>query len=91
VYNAVMAKRGRPRKNEKWRKCERLDLRVDADEKKAFKYAADLANQELSVWIRIHLHKAAGQVPSENVHSTEDVSETSDKGNVGINNDRTNG
>jgi hypothetical protein len=86
-----MAKRGRPRKNVKWRKCERLDLRVDADEKKAFKYAADLANQELSVWIRIQLHKAAGQVPSENVHSTKDVSEASDKGNVGINHDRTNG
>ncbi len=86
-----MAKRGRPRKNAKWRKCERLDLRVDADEKKVFKYAADLANQELSVWIRIQLHKAAGQVPSENAHSTKDVSETSDKGNVGINNDRTNG
>jgi hypothetical protein len=86
-----MAKRGRPRKNVKWRKCERLDLRVDADEKKAFKYAADLANQELSVWIRIQLHKAAGQVPGEDAHSTKDVSETSDKGNVGINHDRTNG
>ena len=85
-----MAKRGRPRKNEKWRKCERLDLRVDADEKKAFKYAAGLANQELSVWIRIQLHRAAGRVPSENAHSTKDVSEESDTGNVGINNDRTN-
>ena len=91
MYNWKMAKRGRPRKNEKGRKCERLDLRVDADEKKVFRYAADLAKQELSVWIRIQLHKAAGQVSSNNVHPTEDVSETSDKGNVGITNDRTDG
>lgn len=54
-----MAKRGRPRKDQRWRKCERVDLRVDAAEKEAFQLAADRANQELSVWIRMQLHRAA--------------------------------
>jgi len=44
-----------------WRKSKRLDLRVDTAEKEAFKLAADQANQELSVWIRVQLHKAAEQ------------------------------
>jgi hypothetical protein len=57
----LMAKRGRPRKDERWRKCERVDLRVDAAEKEAFRLAANQANQELSVWIRMQLHKAVGQ------------------------------
>jgi uncharacterized protein (DUF1778 family) len=56
-----MARRGRPPKDKKWRKCERLDLRVDTTEKEAFRLAADQANQELSVWIRVQLHKAADQ------------------------------
>ena len=56
-----MARRGRPPKDKKWRKCERLDLRVDSTEKKAFRLAADRANQVLSVWIRVQLHKAADE------------------------------
>jgi uncharacterized protein (DUF1778 family) len=58
-----MATRGRPPREKQWRKCERLDLRVDTAEKEAFKLAADQANQELSVWIRIQLHRAAEQGP----------------------------
>ena len=77
-----MARRGRPPKARKWRKCERLDLRVNADEKRAFRFAADQANQELSVWIRIQLHKAAGQAAAGDANPTKDTHEVAEKENV---------
>lgn len=52
-------KRGRPPKPEK--REERLDLRVSTAEKMAFKLAAENLQQDLSVWIRIQLHRAAGE------------------------------
>lgn len=59
VYNSTVKKRGRPPKHFPEKKSWRLDLRVSETEKTAFKLAADNANQELSAWIRVQLHKAA--------------------------------
>ena len=53
--------RGRPPKTAVKRLEHRLDLRVSESEKKTFKLAADNANQDLSMWIRIQLHQAAKQ------------------------------
>jgi len=55
-----MKRRGRPPKSVEQKRQERLDLRVSSAEKQAFKSAAEKSEQELSVWIRIQLHKAAG-------------------------------
>jgi len=55
-----MKRRGRPPKTVQEKRQERLDLRVSSAEKQAFKLAAEKSEQELSVWIRIQLHKAAG-------------------------------
>lgn len=60
-----MRKRGRPRKAEPDKREERLDLRVTTAEKEAFKLAAAGENQDLSVWIRIQLHRAAGETLTE--------------------------
>lgn len=56
-----MKKRGRPPKSQAKRREERLDVRVSAAEKIAFKLAAETSEQDLSVWIRIQLHKAASE------------------------------
>lgn len=61
VYNWAMKKRGRPPKPALEKRVGRLDLRVSEAEKTAFQLAAENANQELSVWIRIQLHRAAGE------------------------------
>lgn len=55
-------KRGRPRKKPIEKLEERLDLRVSNAEKTAFKLAAETTQQDLSVWIRVQLHRAASQV-----------------------------
>lgn len=52
-------KRGRPPKAALDKREERLDLRVSSTEKMAFKLAAENSQQELSVWIRVNLHRAA--------------------------------
>jgi hypothetical protein len=57
----MATKRGRPPKPASAKKQQRLDLRVSAKEKMAFKLAADNADQELSAWIRVQLHRAASE------------------------------
>ena len=54
-----MRRRGRPPKLAQEKRDDRLDLRVSAAEKQAFKFAAESENLDLSVWIRVHLHRAA--------------------------------
>ena len=72
VYNMIMAKRGRPRKNSSERLEWRLDLRVSESDKKIFLLAADHDEQELSVWIRMQLHRAAAdQVNRQSSGTTE--------------------
>lgn len=61
-------KRGRPPKSFPNKREERLDLRVSPAEKEVFKLAAAQSQQDLSVWIRIQLHKAAGEVASGASH-----------------------
>jgi uncharacterized protein (DUF1778 family) len=56
-----MKKRGRPLKPAPEKREERLDLRVSSAEKMAFKLAAENSQQDLSVWIRVQLHRAAGE------------------------------
>jgi hypothetical protein len=56
-----MRKRGRPPKPAPEKREERLDLRVSTAEKIAFKLAAENSQQDLSVWIRVQLHRAAGE------------------------------
>lgn len=51
--------KGRPRKPGALKRQERLDIRVSASEKQAFQLAAAKSQRDLSVWIRIQLHKAA--------------------------------
>jgi len=58
---AVKRKRGRPPKAPSAKKEQRLDLRVSETEKLAFKLAAENSQQDLSVWIRIQLQRAAGE------------------------------
>jgi len=50
---------GRPRKPERDKLCERLDLRAAADEKSDFEKCADLAGMKLSDWIRDRLKLCA--------------------------------
>jgi len=57
----TIRKRGRPPKGEDDKLAERLDLRVSASEKEAFRLAASKANQDVSVWIRMQLHQAVSK------------------------------
>ena len=67
-----MKRRGRPLKPAQAKREQRLDLRVSEAEKNAFRLAAESSQQDLSVWIRIQLHRAAADVLGENVnHSAE--------------------
>ncbi len=50
---------GRPRKPAETVKGEYIEVRLGADEKKAFQDAADLAGMALSVWVRQRLRKAS--------------------------------
>lgn len=62
VYNLDMIKkRGRPTKPREERLEERLDIRVSEEEKAVFRFAAASVNQDLSVWIRVQLHRAASE------------------------------
>ena len=70
-----MRKRGRPPKPATEKRQERLDLRVSQAEKMAFKLAAVNSQQDLSVWIRIQLHRAASEELAE-----ADTSESDPKG-----------
>ena len=56
-----MKRRGRPPKESKDKREKRLDLRVSEDEKNMFQLAATSSHQDLSVWIRIQLHRAAAE------------------------------
>jgi uncharacterized protein (DUF1778 family) len=49
--------RGRPKKTQV--RDAHLEVRVDADEKKAFQDAADLAGIPMSAWVRERLRRAA--------------------------------
>lgn len=84
VCNHSMArkKRGRPPKEAIYKREARLDLRVRASEKRAFKLAAANMQQDLSVWIRIQLHKAAGKelTPIETGDSTAGGAENDKQG-----------
>lgn len=53
------ARRGRPPKGLDKIKGVRLDMRVEAVEKQAFRTAANLAGLDLSAWIRERLRRAA--------------------------------
>jgi uncharacterized protein (DUF1778 family) len=64
----VKRKRGRPPKTPSQKKEQRLDIRVSESEKQAFKFAAESSEQDLSVWIRIQLQRAA----SESIERSKD-------------------
>ncbi len=68
----VTKRRGRPPKKAEEKRLERLDLRVSEEEKNAFKLAADSANQDLSAWIRIQLHRAAADELASGEDGTSD-------------------
>ena len=64
---------GRPPKPHNQRRWQRLDVRVSEDEKETFRLAAENANQDLSVWIRIQLQRAAKEaVPVEPQDTKQD-------------------
>lgn len=52
-------RRGRPPKSADRRKAEYLDIRLEANEKHAFRDAAELAGLDLSAWVRERLRAAA--------------------------------
>jgi uncharacterized protein (DUF1778 family) len=54
-------RRGRPPKGSDKIKGIRLDMRLEASEKEAFRAAADLAGLDLSAWIRERLRMVARQ------------------------------
>jgi hypothetical protein len=60
IYNRVMKKKrlGRPPKEDQLRN-ESLLVRVEPDEKEAFKNAADLSGISLSSWVRERLRRTA--------------------------------
>jgi hypothetical protein len=60
MYNGNMKKkRGRPPKEADQRRDESLLVRLESDEKEAFKDAADLAGISLSSWVRERLRRVA--------------------------------
>jgi hypothetical protein len=54
-----MTGRGRPTKKLEERKLEHLDIRLELEEKQAFKDAAQISGAPLSVWVRERLRQAA--------------------------------
>lgn len=66
-----MKKRGRPEKAPAEKRWQRLDVRVSQAEKQAFRLAAESAKQDLSVWIRVQLHRAASEDRAEE-HGVDD-------------------
>ena len=67
-------KRGRPPKLEDDKRQQRLDLRVSGAEKTAFKLAAEGSQQDLSVWIRIQLNRAAAEALGQDVTLASNLS-----------------
>jgi hypothetical protein len=66
LYKTGMGKkRGRPRVDPGTAKAVHLDIRLEVDEKQAFKDAADLAGLGLSAWIRERLRRMARKELSE--------------------------
>jgi uncharacterized protein (DUF1778 family) len=63
------SKQGRPRKPPEKSKGERLQIRVEPAEKQAFTEAAQLAGQDVSVWVRDQLRRAARQALEESGRS----------------------
>ena len=61
-----MKRRGRPPKPPEKRREQRLDLRVSEAEKEMFKLAAASSQQDLSVWIRVQLHRTAADALGDN-------------------------
>jgi hypothetical protein len=55
----MATKRGRPPADPARAKVEHLDIRLETQEKRAFKEAAELAGLALSAWIRERLRRAA--------------------------------
>ena len=57
-------------------------MRVSTAEKEAFRLAAEESQQELSVWVRIQLHKAAGEelMPIETTRPTGDGAKNAEHG-----------
>ena len=54
-----MTSRGRPNKKLEERKLEHLVIRLELEEKQAFKDAAKISGAPLSVWVRERLRQAA--------------------------------
>jgi uncharacterized protein (DUF1778 family) len=54
-----MTGRGRPNKKIEERKLEHLIVRLEVEEKQAFKDAAKISGAPLSVWVRERLRQAA--------------------------------
>lgn len=61
-----MKRRGRPPKSPEERREQRLDLRVSEAEKETFRLAAASSQQDLSVWIRVQLHRAVADASVDN-------------------------
>ena len=57
------AARGRPRLEQT--RAEYLEVRIDMDEKEAFKEAAEIEGIALSAWVRQYLRRAARRVLEE--------------------------
>jgi len=61
VYNFAMNRRARPPKSAEHKRAQPLDLRLRAAEKQAFRLTAESSDQDLPVWIRVQLHRAASE------------------------------
>ena len=58
-------KQGRPRKPPSEAKGKRLQIRVDEAEKQAFSESARLMGQDVAVWVRDQLRRAARHILEE--------------------------
>ena len=58
-YILGMAKTGRPKKTAAETKADYLEVRLDSDEKQAFRDAATVAGLPLSAWVRERLRRVA--------------------------------
>ena len=68
-----MKRRGRPPKAPEEKRERRLDLRVSEAEKETFRLAAANSQQDLSVWIRIQLHRAAVEILGDDPNGGSDL------------------
>lgn len=65
MANRTANKQGRPKKPPDQVKGTLLQVRLDAAEKQGFADAARLAGQEISVWVRAELRRAAQKALEE--------------------------